>query len=481
MGHSHHFLSRLDRVSLPQVELALSLYRDADLLRYVLERARLPEGAGRVAIALEESERSPHIIVTREGRFVTCLGEGMAVDDVPILTRSRLDAIAARGTDLRARLEACKTRTGGRGGAGQLLKRVHEAGDELSREEIVDVSALQPLYALEMMKFVLAAHEDLLVSREVLLRHLRRSERLKPALHSAARAYWNAFWSLGHFSVLAATDGKNVLQHIPAGGPATSTTAASTLSWCCVRQGIGAIALKGAWAAGRIGKVLLPEYKRLFRDAGSLLTTVNACLGLLAIGARHSGTRAEIRKLMAAGPDIDEETKRGAGVHRIAELAAAVGEACDVEELRPELFDEQRIMGATACVAVTRHLPRGSPFAFAAVDDVPADLAMAMAVNIPLPFIGHDAISDVLITMFGLMPWAARSAPEALYLPRDFIRATAKPWTPEATCRLVNAHRTSTAATSGPRPGAPAAPVRQGPCPCGSGKKFKRCCESVAG
>jgi uncharacterized protein YchJ len=28
MGHDHHFLSRLDRVSLPHVELALSLYRD---------------------------------------------------------------------------------------------------------------------------------------------------------------------------------------------------------------------------------------------------------------------------------------------------------------------------------------------------------------------------------------------------------------------------------------------------------------------
>jgi uncharacterized protein YecA (UPF0149 family) len=28
MGHAHHFLSRLDRLARPQVELALALYRD---------------------------------------------------------------------------------------------------------------------------------------------------------------------------------------------------------------------------------------------------------------------------------------------------------------------------------------------------------------------------------------------------------------------------------------------------------------------
>jgi len=39
--HAHHFLSRLDRVSLPHVELALGLYRDDDMLRYIL-RPRPP-------------------------------------------------------------------------------------------------------------------------------------------------------------------------------------------------------------------------------------------------------------------------------------------------------------------------------------------------------------------------------------------------------------------------------------------------------
>ena len=47
MGHEHHFLSRLDRVSLPHVELALSLYRDQPLLRFLLADVSLPDVSAR--------------------------------------------------------------------------------------------------------------------------------------------------------------------------------------------------------------------------------------------------------------------------------------------------------------------------------------------------------------------------------------------------------------------------------------------------
>ena len=36
MGHAHHFLSRLDRLARSHVELALSLYRDGERLRFIL-------------------------------------------------------------------------------------------------------------------------------------------------------------------------------------------------------------------------------------------------------------------------------------------------------------------------------------------------------------------------------------------------------------------------------------------------------------
>src|SRR3954462_3480849 len=106
MGHEHHFLSRLDRVSRPHVELALALYRDDALLRYVLDSVHLPERAERVAISLDDPHEGPFLIVTREGRFVTCLGRGMSPGEWPIVTRGQLDGITAKLDDFRARVEA---------------------------------------------------------------------------------------------------------------------------------------------------------------------------------------------------------------------------------------------------------------------------------------------------------------------------------------------------------------------------------------
>src|SRR5437868_5822278 len=119
-GHQHHFLSRLDRVSAPQVELALSLYRDVPLLRFILEKARLPEGAERAAISLEHPAEGPFIVVTRDGKFVTCLGKGMSPGELPIITRGQLDGIAAKAEDLRERMEVCNKLSGERGGTAKL-------------------------------------------------------------------------------------------------------------------------------------------------------------------------------------------------------------------------------------------------------------------------------------------------------------------------------------------------------------------------
>jgi hypothetical protein len=92
MGHDHHFLSRLDRVNDESAQLALLFYREPDLLRLVLVSAKIPDGADRVALSLNHHERGPFIIVSREGRFITCLGEGMHLGDRFVVPRRILDA-----------------------------------------------------------------------------------------------------------------------------------------------------------------------------------------------------------------------------------------------------------------------------------------------------------------------------------------------------------------------------------------------------
>ena len=133
MAHDTHFLSRLERVSLPHVELAMSLYNDTPLLQFILGKVNLPESADRVAISLDDPEKGPFLVVMRNGHFVTCLGEGMSVRELPVITRSQLDTLAEHVTDLRARLTVAKSLIGKAGNVNKLLRRIFTAGAELSR------------------------------------------------------------------------------------------------------------------------------------------------------------------------------------------------------------------------------------------------------------------------------------------------------------------------------------------------------------
>ena len=65
MSHADHFLSRLDRVSLPHVELALSLYRDDALIPVAEEDSEHMElynqtEAARVAVERERRVAGHH-------------------------------------------------------------------------------------------------------------------------------------------------------------------------------------------------------------------------------------------------------------------------------------------------------------------------------------------------------------------------------------------------------------------------------------
>jgi hypothetical protein len=470
MSHAHHFLSRLDRVSAPQVELALSLYNDVPLLRYVLDKAGLPERAERAAISIDHPERGPFLVVTREGRFVTCLGEGMTSGDLPIVTRVQLDGIAAKAGDLRVRFEACQRLAGDTGGLGKLLRRIHEAGDELSREEFIALSALHPLFAFELVHALFGAAEGLVRARDRLLPHLRRSDRLKPELRSIARSYWDCFWSIGHLTVLMAMNGPELFDRLP--GDVTEMMRDNSISWGAVRQGVISLALKGVWGAARLGKSMLPTYKRLFHASGSELTVLDAGMALVALGSRHARLHAEVRKVLAGGPDIDPEGG-GQTAHLLAQALTA---HYDADAEAPESMAElQRYIGANVALVMAQNVPRGGEFHFERAEDVPADLAMTLAVNANLPFIGHADKRKALLPLFAMLPWVARAAPEDLYLPRAYIKATHEPWTPEATFRLLRQHRDHYKALP-PPPRSQRPPSRNEPCRCGSGKKHKRCC-----
>lgn len=456
MGHDHHFLSRLDRVSREHVELALSLYRDHDLLRYVLASVRLPEGAERVAVSLDHPKEGPFLVITREGRFVTCLGAGMATGALPIVTRGQLDGITAKATSFRARTEAREKLLGPDGETGELVARIMEAGSELSREEFVAIASLQPLLArfflISLADVAIAAHD----SRTALLRILRRTDRLKPHNRPLLESHWKQFWAAGHLTLLTTMDGRERLGDIgPSGEPVEAVITAAT-----IRQGIGAMALKGAWGISKIGKNCLGFYKKLFVEGTSKEELIDALLSLYAIATRHTKLRAEVRKAAARShKDPSFEPLRMA-LYKTAEH-------CLEDTANAATY--QRQAGAIMLAARTASLPKGSPYRFERPEDVPDALAMTFAANHTDNF-----LKDIkqVTALFVMLPWMARAAPEDFYMPADFIKATRIPWRPQDTLDLI-ARDVELDKEPIPRP---EGPTRSGPCPCGSGKKYKRCC-----
>lgn len=469
MAHAHHFLSRLDRVSLPHVELALGLYRDEPMLQFVLGQVRLPEGAPRVAISLADPTEGPFLVVTREGRFVTCLGEGMRAGDLPVITRGQLDGIAARAGDLRNRVEAARRAMGPKGGAGKLLERVYSAGAGLCREDFIAASALQPLMERDLLVRFFGAVTSLEDARKDLL-HV---EKAKAVMRPRLRAYWNMLWAASHLSVLSLMNPRDLFVAFQG---MSEELLKSSLSWGAVRQGVVGVALRGFWGVAKAGKLVVGGCKARYEEAASPLQTFDSGGGLLAIAHRHSKLRAEIGKVLLANREPEDPTTRDPEQRASDATAAVYREAYRMSVERPEkLAAFHRKAGADYAVMLTSELPKGSPYRFERQEDVPDEIAFGIFASHRGTFLDQPKLLTVIAVC---LPWLARAKPEDLYLPRAFLQAThGAVWVPNETMRVVGAMRKYYGFDK-PNPVIlPEGPSRKGPCPCGSGKKYKRCCE----
>ena len=85
-SHHSHFLFRAMRCESADMDRAMRLYHHSDIVKALLPGLMgfFPDAA-RVAIPLREQRPTPHVVVTRDGAFVTCLGEGMGVRNLPVI------------------------------------------------------------------------------------------------------------------------------------------------------------------------------------------------------------------------------------------------------------------------------------------------------------------------------------------------------------------------------------------------------------
>jgi hypothetical protein len=461
MGHQHHFLSRLDRVSQSGVELSLSLYNDPELLRHILRNVRLPDGAERVAISLDDPELGPFLVVTREGRFVTCLGVGMRLYDAPVISRKQLDAITARVEDFRAREKAREQLFPG-GQLSVLIERIHDAGDQLSREEFVAISSVQPILARVFVTMQIENAFEVQKCRTEILRAFKHTDGLRPRWLPLLRVFWNRFWAIGHLSVLASMGG-----HEPfVDTPEILDNLATDLTISTIQQGIVSIAVKGTYCIGKLGWRMLPRYVESYHRSTSLRSIVEGGSALLAIGLHSPGLLPRVREALQQRPPSGHEgvDKIAGSFWGLAQLVLEDPDACLLEVRRA---------GAMECARLAQQMPAGSPFRIERAEEVPVDLAYAIAGNLDWDFIAE--VSCIGLVLFA-QPWLTRARPEHLYLPAEFLRVTHRRWTGERSLSLLRGALKAMQKAAANPPPRPTGPSRQGPCPCGSGKKYKRCC-----
>jgi hypothetical protein len=458
--HAHHFLERLDRVTRQQTEFALELYRDDAAIAYVLERVHLPPDAERVALSLDDPVDGPFVIVTRTGRFVTCLGRGMRVE-LPTVPRGQLDALLGKMAGQRARLEFAQRELRPGEEEGDLFERIISRGSRFSREDFRAVSALEPMLGLEPYTFLLDIAAETLVTGNAMILGAHRVTRMRAPTAKGLERQDRLTWAVGHLMLLTGASERKTLDDILRLAPPGSPT------FACGAQGGMTFLLRAAWAAARFGKAMIPTYKQILDESPGFLEAVEAAMCLGAIGFRHAGSLGAVRRILEHHGDNAVDTGENSIPAVRDRVARAVVQAIDgAETAETTAMKIGQDFGRT----YGTRLPEGHPWRFATPEEVPEDLARTAVLSF------HGNVYDALCLQVTLaaLPIAARAQAEDFFFPRDVVRAWLGEWTPEETLDRMRHFNEVLRPKYEPHRAAKT-PGRNDPCHCGSGKKWKKC------
>jgi hypothetical protein len=460
MGHDIHFLQRIERLSPAQADLALTLYRGPGLVAHALGSVLLPEGAERVALALEDRPAGPHVIVTRDGHFVTCLGAGMAVTDCPVVSRAQLDRASERIELLRAALAQ-------RGETRRLCVRLLDGGSGLSREDFLALATLVPILggeyvatAVELTRFLVKVHQNY-------RRHWYR--KITPLVREELHLYWTSQWAVGHLAALCGERPEDVRALCLRGQNDYQAFMKGLIEFAqfCMST---PIVMRGAWAAARAGRTLLPWLRQKLQESRSRVDVLMAGLPLVTVGLRHRRAHAEVAKALAS------QRRRLQGPAREPEHEQMETLVVQLEQLMDPAYHElrgrdHRAFGASMYAAFTERLPADSPMRITRPEDVPEDLALTILMNFDGDLYGNN--EDIWRTLT-VLPWLSAASGADMYLPAQFFESCGPLFSAEATLKRLDSYyryyRLDEPARAEERPG------RNQPCTCGSGKKYKRCC-----
>lgn len=460
MADATHFLERsIERLESIDLERAMALYRDGDGLRWLLKRASLPAGEGRVAISLSEGVDGPYVVVTRQGDFVTCLAAEMRPGDCHVLAGAQIAALSAGHEVYRERWAQANAQGGQGHSFGAIVRPLLDQPLHLSQEQFLALGAWQPLVYGSLCKLYTLAVNDSTVALHVHQRHLRRRPYRRRDIQALHLMHKHTF-AMGPLLMLLALDVRQVFFD-----PARSDT--SGLSLAVTQTGYIGQALCAVWAVARMGKRLLPQLKRQLRQADNGAQFFDAQLGLLAIGLRLESARAEVRKALEPR---GEGGAKWQAVYR--EVVAGRQGAYDRVFEDPAGHTERHVVLGRE--GTWKHLSENAPETLDGLsgpDDLPAELALAANRYTASDYRGDAGVQQHLLT---LMPWAVQARGRDLFWPEHFIAHMRRPWKLDDSLEILQ--RAAPHIAKAERARSEREVGRNEPCPCGSGRKYKRCC-----
>lgn len=460
MKHDEHFLSRLARLDKEHAEIALGLYYDSALVKHILRAADIADDTDRVALCLGAPEQGPHLIVARNGHFVTCLGEGMLLQEgQPVISRHRLDKISESVSSLRSLV--ADARAGNRKQTRRKLQRAFQAGSGLSQQEFEELAPWLPLLAPNFLMSLIDAFE--LCGR--LVEHLDR-RKLRRRDDELLHEYWRSAWQVAHLTMLLGSDGGTVVRKMLEVLEQDTPGVAQQLAWSLVRLGVTSFAARGAWIGSKLPAMVVPIAKRRYLDEqATFLTSLTDGLSLAAVGLRHRKYNAEVGKVLARGaPPLPERPTPTEVVRHYA------NHYFNVHTTDPQPYLQHTIDLSRQLV---RGMYQGRPEQeIEALDLLPSDIPVAMFLTVPMNV--HESTNGPR-AVFEWLPWIVSVDAKAFYLPEPLVGWVRGPWQRADGLLLLEARRDGGVL----RPQPVVAPPKIGrnePCPCGSGKKYKRCC-----
>ena len=342
-----------------------------------------------------------------------------------------------------------------------LFGRVFTRGSRLAREDFLAVSAFEAMLGTTPYFMMSEFSLDVIKERP----GATNVQKVHGGLAKAIEKHDKLTWAVAHLTLLSGVGERKDLDRIVE----LRKDMTSSATYLCSAHAGHTFLMRAAWLAGRLGKNILPAYKAAMesRDV-DWLGLFDAALGVAAIGLRHASAFSDARRFLAAQlPQAEAHPK---DVHYIARAAFGqwLGKVMDEADDNTERAIK---CGQTFCVTLSAGLPDGHPLKFTEEEKVPVELAKTAVLSFDA-----DAHNETVQSLsMSAVTLAARASAEEFYYPREVVRAWFGAWdVNEALYRLSRFAEQRDKQKKEPVRAAPA-PGRNDPCPCGSGKKWKKC------